>query len=45
MKYAIPVSGGRLSSHFGHCRQFAFFEVDRRTKVVNSRELVEAPEH
>jgi Mrp family chromosome partitioning ATPase len=23
----LPVSNGKLSSHFGHCKQFAFFEI------------------
>ncbi len=45
MKYAVPVSGGKISSHFGHCRRFTFFEVNEQTKTVNSQEQVEAPEH
>ena len=27
MTVAIPVSGGKLSPHFGHCEQFALFAV------------------
>jgi len=36
MKYAIPVSGGMVSAHFGHCEHFALFDVE---------ELAPAPEH
>ncbi len=25
---AIPVANGQLCLHFGHCQQFALFEVD-----------------
>ena len=44
MKYAIPVSGGMLSPHFGHCEQFAFFNVDEQKKITN-KEFVASPEH
>ena len=44
MKYAIPVSGGMLSQHFGHCEQFAFFDVDEQ-KIITNKELVASPEH
>lgn len=27
MKIAIPLAGGRLCSHFGHCQEFAFIDV------------------
>jgi predicted Fe-Mo cluster-binding NifX family protein len=45
MKYAVPISGGKLSAHFGHCGKFAFFETDESTKTITGREVVEAPEH
>jgi predicted Fe-Mo cluster-binding NifX family protein len=44
MKYALPVSGGMLSQHFGHCEQFAFFDVDEQKQITN-KELVASPEH
>ena len=28
MKIAIPVAGGKLCSHFGHCDQFALIEAE-----------------
>ena len=44
MKYAIPVSGGMLSPHFGHCEQFAFFDVDEQEKITH-KEFIASPEH
>jgi len=26
MRYALPVTGGALSAHFGHCEHFALFD-------------------
>jgi len=31
----VPVSGGKLSSHFGHCEQFAFMEAQNH-KIVGT---------
>ena len=45
MKYAVPVSGGVMCSHFGHCEQFALIDVDEKNKKIISKELVTAPEH
>jgi predicted Fe-Mo cluster-binding NifX family protein len=45
MKYAVPVSGGVVSPHFGHCEQFALFDVDEEKKEVTRKELVPSPEH
>ncbi len=28
MRVAIPVEGGRLAAHFGHCREFSLINVD-----------------
>ena len=28
IKFAIPVAGGKLCSHFGHCDQFALIEAE-----------------
>ncbi len=44
-KIAIPVSGGKLSAHFGHCEQFAFVEVDIDAKKIVSTELLTPPQH
>ena len=45
MKYAVPVSGGVLCPHFGHCEQFALIDVDEVKKEIIKKELVTAPEH
>ena len=45
MKYAVPVTGGMMSQHFGHCEQFALFDVDEQSKEITKKELVTSPEH
>ena len=40
---AIPLTGGVLSSHFGHCEQFYFAEVEDK-KIVAER-ILTPPEH
>jgi len=45
MRYAIPVTGGRLSAHFGHCEHFAMIDVDIETKTILRRELLQPPAH
>lgn len=45
MKYAIPVSGGMLSPHFGHCEQFALIDTDENNKNILKKEMVAAPPH
>ncbi len=45
MRYAIPVSDGKLAAHFGHCEQFALIDVDETTKAIVRKELVSSPEH
>ncbi len=45
MKYAIPVTGGVMSLHFGHCEHFALFDVDDQKKEILKRELIPSPEH
>lgn len=45
MKYAVPVSGGMLCPHFGHCEQFALIDVDEAKKAIMKKEMVPAPVH
>ena len=45
MKYAIPVTGGTMSPHFGHCEQFALFDVEEQKKAIIKKELITSPEH
>lgn len=39
----VPVSNGRLSSHFGHCEQFAFIKTDHGE--IKKMELKTPPPH
>jgi ATP-binding protein involved in chromosome partitioning len=45
MRYAVPVNGGMVSPHFGHCEQFALIDVDEQTKNILKNELVPSPGH
>jgi len=45
MRFAIPVSGGVISPHFGHCEQFALIDVDEETKTIVRKRLVASPGH
>lgn len=42
-KIAIPVEGGLLCAHFGHCEQFYFAEI-QNGKIVKE-ETITPPEH
>jgi ATP-binding protein involved in chromosome partitioning len=45
MKIAVPLSGGLLCEHFGHCETFAFFDVAPENRTVSGRSSSQAPEH
>ena len=45
MKIAIPVTNGKLSSHFGHCEQFAVIDVDADKKNVTNTAMMTPPAH
>jgi len=45
MRYALPVTGGALSAHFGHCEHFALFDIDEPNKKIIAKELVAPPAH
>ncbi len=45
MRYAIPVSNGKLAEHFGHCEQFALIDIDVDRKAIVRKELVASPGH
>jgi ATP-binding protein involved in chromosome partitioning len=45
MKIAIPVTNGKLSSHFGHCEQFAVIDVDADKKNVTNTSMMTPPAH
>ncbi len=45
MRIAIPITDGKLSSHFGHCEQFVIIDVDRDSKSIQHQEMVTPPPH
>jgi predicted Fe-Mo cluster-binding NifX family protein len=45
MKIAIPIVGGKLAMHFGHCERFALIEVDPTDNKIINREDIDAPPH
>ncbi|MBN1497940.1 MAG: NifB/NifX family molybdenum-iron cluster-binding protein [Spirochaetes bacterium] len=45
MKIAIPVADNKLCLHFGHCDQFAVFDVDDQSKKITARVALDAPPH
>ena len=45
MRIAIPLAGGRLSLHFGHCEEFALIDVDLEKKEITATQTLPAPEH
>ena len=45
MRYAIPVSSGMVSTHFGHCEKFALIDADEGQKEILRKEFVASPGH
>ena len=45
MRIAIPLAQGKLSLHFGHCEQFAIFDIDDNVKKVINRKDAAPPGH
>ena len=45
MRIAIPLSGGRISQHFGHSEQFLFVDADKEQRTVLGKKIENAPEH
>jgi predicted Fe-Mo cluster-binding NifX family protein len=44
-RFAVPVAGGRLCAHFGHCETFVLLDVDEASKTIVGRQDIEAPPH
>ncbi len=45
MKIAIPIVGGQLAMHFGHCEQFALIDSDPGACLIREILMIEAPVH
>jgi predicted Fe-Mo cluster-binding NifX family protein len=42
---AVPVVGGKLCEHFGHCQQFVLFDVDPPNRLIRESWRVDPPPH
>jgi len=45
MKIAVPLYGGRFSSHFGGAEAFALYTVDEASREINEVSVAAPPEH
>jgi predicted Fe-Mo cluster-binding NifX family protein len=45
MRIAIPVAGGRLATHFGHCESFVLLDVAVDRQTIAARRDLAAPPH
>ena len=45
MRYAVPVNGGVVSPHFGHCEHFALIDANEKSQKIIKKELVPSPGH
>ncbi|MFO8143446.1 MAG: NifB/NifX family molybdenum-iron cluster-binding protein [Dehalococcoidales bacterium] len=45
MRCAVPVTGGLLAQHFGHCEHFAFIDIDEGRGEIIKKEMVTSPGH
>jgi len=43
MKFAIPIAEGKLTAHFGHCKEFAMVEV--QDNHILNKEMLDPPPH
>jgi predicted Fe-Mo cluster-binding NifX family protein len=43
MKFAVPMANGKLTSHFGHCQEFALLTVEK--DQIKNQEILEPPPH
>ena len=45
LKIAVPMAADCLCQHFGHCEQFALFDVDADNKTILKTTMVTPPPH
>ena len=45
MRYAVPVSNGKVAMHFGHCEHFALIDADEAKNTILMKEVVASPGH
>ncbi len=42
---AVPLADGQIAQHFGHCEQFAVYQIDRGAKAIVDLQLLTPPPH
>jgi len=45
MRYAVPITDGIVSTHFGHCQYFALIDADEAKGIILNKEVVPSPGH
>ena len=45
MIISIPLRDGKLSAHFGQCKQFSIIDSDPETKEITNTEMLTPPAH
>ena len=45
MRFAIPLTDGKISSHFGHCQCFAIIDADKDSKTIIEMQTTTPPAH
>jgi ATP-binding protein involved in chromosome partitioning len=45
MRFAIPLTDGKISSHFGHCQCFAIIDSDNDSKTITEMQMITPPAH
>jgi len=43
MRFAIPITNGILTMHFGHAKEFAIIDV--KDKIIEKKQILEPPPH
>ena len=43
IKFAIPLADGKLTAHFGHCKEFALIDVEEN--IIKKKEILIPPPH
>ena len=44
-RIAVPVAEGKVATHFGHCEEFVFFDVNPDTREIMNTSKEVAPPH
>jgi predicted Fe-Mo cluster-binding NifX family protein len=45
MRFAVPVTEGKVAAHFGHSSHFALFDVDEGNTTIVKSEVIASPGH